>query len=350
MLHEPFDVDEPRPGRIAELTRDRPLNVEAQPLLRSVSEKMQPATNAPEKFLAAAKKREFSRREQPGGDELMGVANTIDVLRNPEERVEVAQSPLALLDVGFDEITRRARAPDARFTFREFRGDEFRRRLRDDLGVEPLLKRLEQALVADDEPRLDERGADCHVGARLLQAFIDRARRVADLLLQVPQHIEERLDHLLHAWRRLVGEEEQEVDVRKGRKHAAPVAADCDNGRQLLAGLNRGEPARGHFKRHSQELVGLGAQRFRARSAGSAVFQRLARFIASGGKRRLQHLDRRPPERRGDRPRAVRAKRQAFPEAWLAPCPRAGAARRAGRGSGVPPREHEHLTSEVYSP
>ena len=271
----------------------------------------------------------------------MGVANAVDVFRDPEERVEVAQAPLALLDVGLDEITRRARPPDARFAFRELGGDEFRRCLRDDLGVEPLLKRLEQILVADDEPRLDERGADGHVGARLPQAFIDRARRVADLLLEVPQHIEERLDHLLHARRRLVGEEEQEVDVRKGREHAAPVAADRDNGRQLLARLSRGEPARGHFKRDSQELVGLGAQRFRARSAGSAVFQRLARFVASGGQRRLQHLDRRPPERREVAREPFVQNGKLFQKLGALDALRAGAAARAGRGSGVPPREHE---------
>ena len=74
VLHEPLDVDQPRAGRIAELTGDRPLNVEAQPLLRPTGEKVEPAAHAQKEFLAAAKQREFARREQSGGDELARVA------------------------------------------------------------------------------------------------------------------------------------------------------------------------------------------------------------------------------------------------------------------------------------
>ena len=57
VLHEPLDVDQPRAGRIAKLTGDRPLNVEAQPLLRPAGEKVEPAAHAPEEFLASAKQR-----------------------------------------------------------------------------------------------------------------------------------------------------------------------------------------------------------------------------------------------------------------------------------------------------
>ena len=70
VLHEPLDVDQPGAGRIAELTGDRALNVEAQPLLRPAGEKVEPAAHAPEEFLAAAKQRELARREQTGGDQL----------------------------------------------------------------------------------------------------------------------------------------------------------------------------------------------------------------------------------------------------------------------------------------
>ena len=160
--------------------------------------------------------------------------NAVVVFGDPEQRVEVAQAPLALLDVGLDEIARRARLPHPRFALGKLGGDEFGRRLGDDLLVEPGCQLLEQRLVAGDEPGLEERGADRHVGARLLQAFVDRARRVPDLQLEVPQHIEQRLDHLFDAGRRLVGHEEQEIDVRKGREHAAPIAADRDNRRQRL--------------------------------------------------------------------------------------------------------------------
>src|SRR5580704_1633612 len=60
VLHEPLDVDHPRPRRIAELTGDWPLNIEAQPLLRPTGEKVESAAHAPEEFLASAKQRDLS--------------------------------------------------------------------------------------------------------------------------------------------------------------------------------------------------------------------------------------------------------------------------------------------------
>ena len=86
------------------------------------------------------------------------------------------------------------------------------------------------------EPRLEERGADRHVRLRLADAVVDRARRVADLELQVPQHIEHRLDDALAPGGLLVGQQEQEIDVGPRRQRAAPVAAGRDNGELLGRG------------------------------------------------------------------------------------------------------------------
>ena len=76
------------------------------------------------------------------------------------------------------------------------------------LGAEPLLQPLRQLRVAGKPARLQDRGADGHVGARLFQALVDRSRRMPDFELEVPQHIEQRLDHLFDAGRRLIGHEE----------------------------------------------------------------------------------------------------------------------------------------------
>ena len=298
VLHEPLDVDQPRAGRIAQLPGDRPLNVEAQPLLRPAGEKVEPAAHAPEEFLASAKQRELARREQSGRHKLARVVNAVSVFGDPEQRVEVAQAPLALLDIGLDEIARRSRLPHPGFALSKLGGDKLGRRLGDDLLVEPGCQLLEQRLVARNEPGLEERGADGHVGARLLQAFVDSSRRVPDLELEVPEHIEQRLDHLLDAGRRLVGHEEQDIDVRKRREHAAPIAADRDDRRQRPSELSRGEPSRGHFEPDAQQFVGLGAQRLRAGASGSARLQSAAGFVPTGVQRRLQSLDGGAPERR----------------------------------------------------
>ena len=81
----------------------------------------------------------------------------------------------------------------------QFGGDEFARRTRDDLLVETRLQIVEQGAIAKDETRLEQRRADRHVGFGLAQAFVDRARGVADFLAQVPQDVEHRFDDLFGA-------------------------------------------------------------------------------------------------------------------------------------------------------
>ena len=254
VLHEAFDVGQPRPGRIAELTGDRPLDVEAEALLGAAGEKVEPASHRPQEFLATAKQRELARRKQPGRHQLMRVAHAIDVFGDPEQCVEIAQSALAVLDVRLDQIARRPGPADALLALGELGGDEFGRGPGDDLLVEPGPQRLEQRPVPAQESRLDQSGADRHVGAGLLQALLDRAGRMADLQLHVPQDVKQRLDRLLDAGGRLGRHQKQEIDVRPRRQHAAPVSADRDDGERRPALLRGGaERARAHVERDDAE-------------------------------------------------------------------------------------------------
>ena len=136
MFHEAFDVILPGARGVAQPFGDRPLQVEAEALLRATRKKMQVAAHRPEEFLAAAKQREFPRRKQAGADEFVRIPDAIDIFGDPEQRIEIAQAALSLLDVGLHEITRCAGALDPRIALRELGGDEFERRLGDDLLVE----------------------------------------------------------------------------------------------------------------------------------------------------------------------------------------------------------------------
>ncbi len=263
----------------------------------------------------------------------MRVLHAINVFRDPEQRIEIAQSPLALLHVGLDQIARRSCASNALLALDELGGDEFGRGLGDDLPVEAGLKRLEEHSVAGDETRLDERGADCHVGASLPEALLDCAGCVAELLLDVPQHVKQRLHHLLDAGRRLVGQEEQKIDVRTRRQHPSAVSADRDNGRRRLAALRRREPAHRHVENDAQEVVDLGAQRFRAGATRSAGFERLARFVPPFGQRRLQRRDCRSTERAGVAGMSLVQRRQLLEKSGAIESP--VRRRRSTRGAGA---------------
>ena len=230
VLHEAFDVGLAGARGVAEPFGDRALQIEAQALLGAPGEKMQVAAHRPQELLAARKQRELPMREQAGRDELMGVAHAIDVFGDPEQRVEIAQAPLALLDVGLDEIAQLARALDPRVALGELGGDELARGLGDDFLIEAGAQAVEKRFVAQEEAGFEQGGADRHVGARLFQAFLDRARGVADLLLEIPQHIEHRLDDFLAARGRFARQQEQQIDVGAGREQTSAVAADRHDG------------------------------------------------------------------------------------------------------------------------
>ena len=256
IFHETLDAGETAAGREAESLGQRALVVEAQALLGMAGHEMHvaahPATRSPRSGRTAETPR---AREQAGVDEVGALPDAIDVFGDPEERVEIAQTALALLDVRLDDVARAPGAGEPSVPLRELRRDEFRRRVLDDLGVEPLHQRLEQRAVAEDESRFEDRGADRHVGARLLQALAEGARRVPDLLAQIPEDIEDALHDLLRPCAIALGQEEQEVDVRAGGERAPAVAADGHHCRR------RPDAAAGRARMHvTDDVVENGAE------------------------------------------------------------------------------------------
>src|SRR6476620_10334084 len=106
VLHEPLDVLHAGMRGVAEPDRDLALKIEGETLLWPPGVEMQVAAHRPEEIGAAAEGAIFLRVEHAALDQLVGVAHAVDVLRDPEQRVQVAERALAVLDVGFDQITR----------------------------------------------------------------------------------------------------------------------------------------------------------------------------------------------------------------------------------------------------
>src|SRR5262249_62076493 len=124
MLHEPPHVLQPGMACVAEPHRDLALDVERQALLGAPGEEMHVAADRPEEVLAAAEASELLPVEYAVLDQLLGLAHSVNIFGDPEQRVQVAQAPLAVLDVGLDQIARLAGAAVTLFPLRELGGDE----------------------------------------------------------------------------------------------------------------------------------------------------------------------------------------------------------------------------------
>jgi hypothetical protein len=165
VLHEALDGREPWMAGVAQPFGDLALDVEMQPLLGPRRQEMHVAAHGPEEILRLAELQIFAPREDALADQFLGGAHAVEILADPEQRVEVAQPPLALLDVGLDEIARVAALGMALVALGELGLHVFRAGVLDDLVVEALDQPVEQCLVAPDIARLEDRSADRHVGA-----------------------------------------------------------------------------------------------------------------------------------------------------------------------------------------
>ena len=103
------------------------LHVEGQPLLGAAGEVMQVAAHGPQKALGPLEPRRFLGRQHAEFDQLGDVVDAVDVFRDPEQRVQIAQAALAFLDVGFELIAAVADPDMARVALGELGLDELRR-------------------------------------------------------------------------------------------------------------------------------------------------------------------------------------------------------------------------------
>ena len=94
-----------------------------------------------------------------------------------------------------------------------------------DLAPEFLAQLVVKRPVAPQIARFQKRGADGDVLFGQPHAFGQRARGMADLQPQVPQHVEDEFDDAFAPGGLLEGAHEQQIDVRSRRQLAAAIAA-----------------------------------------------------------------------------------------------------------------------------
>ena len=213
---------------------------------------------AQRKSSAALEERDIPRRERtPALDQLVAGADAVEIFGDPEQRLQVAQAALALLDVGLDQVARAARRGVALVALGELGGDELARRALHDLGLE--------ARAAARRTALRRRQIAALRGSRCGSVMSARARRMHSSTVrvawptfrpQVPQHVEDVFDDALAPGRLLVGKEEQQIDVGARRQRAAAIAADRDQRQRSAAdGLLDAEDVRASAKSNSASMI-----------------------------------------------------------------------------------------------
>src|ERR1700709_2243134 len=98
---------------------------------------MDVAADRPQEIRAAPEGAVLLGIEYAALEQLIGLAHAVDIFRDPEQRMQIAQAALAVLDVGFDQITRLSGAAVTLLALGELGGDELGRGALHDLLVEP---------------------------------------------------------------------------------------------------------------------------------------------------------------------------------------------------------------------
>ncbi len=187
MFHEPLDPAGAGAVGIAHALGQAGLQIERHALFGALGQIVQVEPHRPEKIVVFGEVARLVFRQHAVGDQLGDIVDPISVFGDPEQRLKIAQTALAVFEVGFDQVAAVAQFFVPGVTLGQLAVDEFDRRAGDDAVLEGLAEFEEQRLIAPQIARLEQRRADGQVLLGEAHAVVGRARRVADLDPQIPQ-------------------------------------------------------------------------------------------------------------------------------------------------------------------
>ena len=147
-------------------------------------------------------------------------------------------------------------------------------------------------LIAPDVARFEHGGADGEIALGVADGLLDRARRLPDLEAEIPQRVEQVLDHLLGMRCALIGGEEKQIDIGEGRELAAAIAADRDQ-RHALARRRIGDQVdvgRDKIVERANELIDEEGKRVHGFGAARTALEALLHFGTARGERGFQRF------------------------------------------------------------
>ena len=239
MLHEPLGAVLGAVAGIAHARGHHRLQVEGQALLRPAGDVMQVEAHGPEEIPGAADRPRLALHQQPtaralGPHQIGHFQRAEGVAGQPIQRLQVTKAAAAFLDMRLHHEGGFAIAGMAGGAFGALGGQKGAKAVSHAHLAEFGTEFVEGALIAGHEAGIDQRGLDRDVAPGMDQAILHAARRMADLQAEIPQQIEHELDQPLGPRADLGAGEEEQVDIRIGRQHAAAIAAGGDQGEGLL--------------------------------------------------------------------------------------------------------------------
>ena len=129
----------------------------------------------PKKILGGDEGFELFFQKYAAVDEIGGVFDAIDVFRDPEQRLQIAQAPLGLFDVGFDDIAQTLLAVP-RVALFQLGLDKAATGACKQIGLERFVKILRQRGICSDKPVFQQSGLNGEIFAPKGHAIADGAR------------------------------------------------------------------------------------------------------------------------------------------------------------------------------
>ena len=156
------------------------LDVKTQRFVRAVGQVMQVTAHGPQKALRGGEAFGVGLVQNPVCNQPGQVVHAVQILGNPKQRLQIAQTPFAVFDVGFKHIAGIAHAGMTVVAFVQLGLDEGGPRSFDHVGIEALFKIVKQVDVAANPARLQQRGGNGDVGLGQGHGIGDGACGVAD--------------------------------------------------------------------------------------------------------------------------------------------------------------------------
>ena len=217
----------------------------------------------------------------------------MQIFANPIERLQIAQTPLGLFDIRLQHIALPALALVPLGALCQLRLNELAPRGLEEIAPKPVAQLGLKRRMAADEPMLQKRGADGDIVAAKPQAIGHGAAGMADLQLQIPQHIQHGFDHRLGPRGDLPRRQKQQIHIGMRRHFGPPITAHRQNRDTLaLGGVGQRVQMLGNRQRGPHQPIGqprLVADQFAGAQRGLGKCRRQRRIGAGFFGRHLAH-------------------------------------------------------------